>query len=257
MMLCSYKGPAPLYWTIINGDRRTGMSLQTLHPTSFDEGVILAQTPWPGIDIPEGCDYPTLLERMKPHGAEMLVNAIRNRLYVPPLRAVAGVENLEHNERTKRRGPKVQTADRQLCFETMNSSNILGRSRAFESTWAYAAVRSQSSGFQRQRVLFPGRFELVRDLVEHSEESPAPALEIAPGLPYWSLGNSTNLRCLDEDPMLVNTIDGKTLSAALMKVEGGIQMPAFKASVKHKLIGTPRKLGSKTIITFHEALSAK
>ncbi|KAI0465020.1 hypothetical protein LJB42_000237 [Komagataella kurtzmanii] len=42
-LLPKYSGPAPLQHTILNGDSVTGVTVQTLHPTTFDKGSVLKQ----------------------------------------------------------------------------------------------------------------------------------------------------------------------------------------------------------------------
>lgn len=68
----------------------TGVSLQTLHPTKFDHGVILAQTPFPGIkhDTTTVSELEALLA---PMGADMLVQGIKERIYIPPTQILHGL----------------------------------------------------------------------------------------------------------------------------------------------------------------------
>ena len=71
----------------MNRLRRTGVTLQTLHEKHFDHGTILAQTSRPGLTIPKRttCTYDDLLQWIKPQAAKMLVNGLRDRIFVPPL----------------------------------------------------------------------------------------------------------------------------------------------------------------------------
>ncbi|KAL3231696.1 Methionyl-tRNA formyltransferase, mitochondrial [Nakaseomyces bracarensis] len=51
-LLPRYKGSAPLQHTLLNNDNYTGVTIQTLHPTKFDHGSIVAQTaPLPVFDL--------------------------------------------------------------------------------------------------------------------------------------------------------------------------------------------------------------
>ena len=43
-LLPKYRGPAPLHHALLNGDSETGVSLQTLHPTTFDRGEVLMRS---------------------------------------------------------------------------------------------------------------------------------------------------------------------------------------------------------------------
>ena len=231
------------------------MSLQTLHPTSFDEGVVLDQTPWPGIDVPEDCDYAKLLEILQPLGAEMLVNAIQTRLYVPPYIAIHQWLNDDDGRHDYKHAPKVGTTHRLLRFDAMTSSHIVRMSRTFDSTWAYAAVPTLDGKPKRQRVIFQGPFGIVLPS-SHASEEKSNVPEVPPGLPY-SPHDAANSGAVPIDgPLFVNTVDGGTISVKSMKVEGGIQMPAYRAALKHRLIGQTHKTESRSAITFHDVLTA-
>ncbi|GAV50984.1 hypothetical protein ZYGR_0AD01670 [Zygosaccharomyces rouxii] len=43
-LLPRYKGASPIQYTLLNQDRYTGVTIQTLHPHKFDHGSIVAQT---------------------------------------------------------------------------------------------------------------------------------------------------------------------------------------------------------------------
>jgi methionyl-tRNA formyltransferase len=232
------------------------MSLQTLHPTSFDEGFILDQTPWPGIDVPEDCDYARLLKMMQPLGAEMLVNAIQKRWFLPPRNGVPCAKSIDHARGNYKLAPKLGTAHRLLNFETMDSAHVLRMSRAFESTWAFAAVPTSRAEVKRQRIIFPGPFCIISPSSDDPGEIDG-ILEVPPGLPYLPHDAASGCGDLMNHPLLVNTVDGKTISTVSLKVEGGVQMVAHRAALKHRLMGQPCKLNGKGVITFHEALTAQ
>lgn len=231
------------------------MTLQTLHPTSFDEGVILDQTPWPGIDVPEDCDYPALLEIMKPLGADMLVRAIRERLYLPPHHNVGWAENKAEGKSQYRHAPKIETAHKMLRFERMDSSQISRTSRAFESTWAFTAVPTETQQVKTVRIIFQGPLKILSPLVNPNGNGIVP--EVLPGLPYWQLDVSKERKGPRDLPMLVNTIDGQAVSVDSMKVEGDVNLPALRSAQKHRLIGPPRYINSKRLVAFHNVLTAR
>lgn len=43
-LLPKHRGAAPIQWTLMNGDSKTGVTVQTLSKDKFDEGKILAQS---------------------------------------------------------------------------------------------------------------------------------------------------------------------------------------------------------------------
>lgn len=81
-LLPDLRGPAPLQWTILARRPHTGVTLQTLHPTLFDHGRVLAQTPPPGIPVPDHVTTADLLEVLAPEGARLLVDALQRNLHV-------------------------------------------------------------------------------------------------------------------------------------------------------------------------------
>lgn len=83
-LLPDLRGPAPLQWTLLANRSHAGCTLQTLHPKEFDRGHILAQTPAPGIPIPEDCTSAQLLDVLAPEGARLLVDGLKQNLHVPP-----------------------------------------------------------------------------------------------------------------------------------------------------------------------------
>lgn len=87
-MLPDLRGPAPLQHALLRGRTHAGVTLQTLHEKSYDRGDVLAQTPWPGLPVPEGCDVRQLHDMLADKGAELLVGALERRLFVPPLQLV-------------------------------------------------------------------------------------------------------------------------------------------------------------------------
>lgn len=89
-LLPDLRGPAPLQWTIIARRPVTGVTLQTLHPAEYDRGVILAQTPPPGILVPEDVTLGTLHETLAAEGAKLLVDGLRRQVHVPPYETCGG-----------------------------------------------------------------------------------------------------------------------------------------------------------------------
>lgn len=83
-LLPDLRGPAPLQWSILANRSHAGCTLQTLHPTDFDRGHILSQTPAPGIPTSEDCTSAQLLDLLAPEGARLLVDGLQQNLHVPP-----------------------------------------------------------------------------------------------------------------------------------------------------------------------------
>ncbi|KAH8785351.1 formyl transferase, partial [Diaporthe sp. PMI_573] len=84
-MLPDLRGPAPLQHALLRRREHVGVTLQTLHERDYDRGAVLAQTPWPGLPVPEGCDVRQLHNMLAERGAELLAGALERRVFVPPL----------------------------------------------------------------------------------------------------------------------------------------------------------------------------
>lgn len=86
-LLPRHRGAAPLQHTLLDGDTETGVTVQTLDRARFDAGTILLQTT-PPMPVPrEGRPgrYRALHAALAAHGADLLVETLRRRLFVPPL----------------------------------------------------------------------------------------------------------------------------------------------------------------------------
>jgi UDP-4-amino-4-deoxy-L-arabinose formyltransferase/UDP-glucuronic acid dehydrogenase (UDP-4-keto-hexauronic acid decarboxylating) len=70
-LLPAYRGRAPLNWALVNGERRTGVTLHHMIPEA-DAGDIVAQAP---IDIDPDDTALTLYERMVKTGVDLLVDS--------------------------------------------------------------------------------------------------------------------------------------------------------------------------------------
>jgi methionyl-tRNA formyltransferase len=131
-LLPDLRGPAPLQHALLNRRSHTGVSLQTMHPTKFDHGVVLAQTPAPGVEISETDTPQSLLETLGPLGAEMLVRGIESNLFLPPHHAVS--QTLPTSTQPSH-APKITPSDREINWSSWPSSEILLRDRVLGRLW--------------------------------------------------------------------------------------------------------------------------
>ncbi|EAT87685.1 hypothetical protein SNOG_05294 [Parastagonospora nodorum SN15] len=111
-LLPDLRGPAPIEHAILRGRERTGVSIQTLHPTRFDHGTVLAQTPAPGLAISRDATAARLGEELAAVGARMLVDVLRERMYLAPHRDVGWYAgSIAHAPKTTKQDRKLISAD--------------------------------------------------------------------------------------------------------------------------------------------------
>lgn len=143
--LLSLRGPAPIHHALLNGNTHTGVSLQTLHPKTFDHGAILSQTPLPGIPIPSDGDLASLTSSLATVGAEMLVQGLRDGVHVPPYSAIEQEVASE-----LRHAPKVQKGDARINW-TWTGDEWRRRRQVFGSVWTMGTVAKDGA---EKRVIF-------------------------------------------------------------------------------------------------------
>lgn len=85
-LLPRYSGASPLQHALLNHDRFTGVTLQTLHPTQFDRGEILLQEAVDADSVadPSNLTLAILSENLSSVGGDLLCDAMEHELYMNP-----------------------------------------------------------------------------------------------------------------------------------------------------------------------------
>jgi methionyl-tRNA formyltransferase len=229
----------------LRGETNTGVTLQTLHPTEFDAGVVLDQTPEPGVPIPNPASYTYAdLRRMSSvMSAEMLIKSIRERTFVPPYKDIRK-GSIQAPTRLTSFAPKIEPKTRCLDFQSMSSSHILRMNRAIPPLWAEARLASENS---TTSVIFgPNMY-----LAEVSNAKKISTIE--PGLPYLSFDENDQIKTISA-PLMINTVDGQTLVIPTLKLPGTTYRPAAALAQSANLLLDSSKQQAERVLTFHEPL---
>ncbi|KAL4944235.1 hypothetical protein BDV06DRAFT_112925 [Aspergillus oleicola] len=247
-LLPDFRGPAPLHHTLLAGRTKTGVTLQTLHLQHFDHGAILAQTPSPGFDIPnpDTCTVPELLDIVSPKGADILVEGIRQGLFVPPVKDAgwypAKEEDLIH-------AVKIKPEDRHIDWASWTWADISRRHRVLGPLWSKSLVFDEPSGsiptFQQKRVI----------LTEFEEVQPmkgSDAFALVPGLPF--IDGEHTVKADSGMGVYVFTKDRKLIRIYQMKVEGQPNADALRAALKARMVGSRTFSHDVPFAPFHNPL---
>lgn len=78
-LLPKYSGASPLQYALLNNDAKTGVTVQTLHPTKFDQGKIVLQSDEISVDEKE--TFNSLRDKLATVGGELLVKVLQDGLY--------------------------------------------------------------------------------------------------------------------------------------------------------------------------------
>ena len=217
-LLPALRGAAPIQWAIIRGLRYTGVSIQTLHPTKFDEGTILNQTSYPYVAIPPGATYDQLVVQLAPIGADLLVKAIRKGLYQQPYQAVDAASEPSL-------APRILPALRELDFVKQTEFEMVRMEKALGKL--SAAVKLADG--KRLRLILTG-------LSIRTQQVELPA-----GLPYVLLNKSDD-PTQSLLPLRINIEDGAlgeedgALGVSMLTVEGQPSRPATQAAARAGLL---------------------
>lgn len=77
--LPKYSGSSPIQYALMNDDAYTGVTVQTLHPTKFDRGRILAQSE--KVCITDSDDFASLQMKLASVGGDLLASCLENRYF--------------------------------------------------------------------------------------------------------------------------------------------------------------------------------
>lgn len=208
-MLPDLKGSTPIEHAIINGYTTTGVTVQTLHPSKFDEGNVVLQTPFPGIPIPDPTQItsPELRRLLAPIGAELLVRSLREGLYLRPQStpSIARTSKLHH-------APKLSPEARHINFRSMASTHILRLNRALGRLWIRPSNTEGHSGDARLILESDLRLARTNDL----EHIPSAILDnMETGVPFTVISGHPSsdaqapvllVKCADGNFMCIPTI---------------------------------------------------
>ena len=240
-LLPDLRGAAPIEWSIVHGRKHTGISIQTLHETKFDHGVVLDRSE--KIDMPEYTTVHQLKASLAPIASEMLVNAVHNRLYLPPY------ESIVETSGQSKPAPKIKNEHKAVNFKTMTSEEIVRRFLALGLLYAFVKAdgKKRRVNFTTQPY-FPMAARVVKSTVN----------EISVGVPYVLVPpDEGDLmqegRCRE---LRVKTIDDKELWISKMTIEGKPMAMAATAAARAHLLTEGMELGNRVLYKFKAPLTA-
>ncbi|KAL9621045.1 MAG: hypothetical protein Q9160_004430 [Pyrenula sp. 1 TL-2023] len=261
-MLPDLRGASPVHWTLLYSDKLTGITLQTLHPEKFDHGTILKQTPHPGfavpqamqdpiVDITSGQDsqYAALFKTIQRESAKLLVEGLRDRVYLPPLKDVGWLQSAPENESNLRMAPKIKDEHHHIDWKSWSAEQIMLRQRILGSIWSLAV---NPSGVERLKFTKP-----FTPLEKTSRFRPLkPNLTFPAGCPYVGASSPMARFQSKHGQVLVNTCDGHTLQISEMRGEGLPSRDPLSTSIKQTPV-TKSKDTSVDVLHPHAQLSGR
>ncbi|MCJ1323657.1 Methionyl-tRNA formyltransferase [Thelotrema lepadinum] len=211
----------------------------------MDGGQILAQTPLPGVPIPfpDSIKVPELRNYAGQLGAEMLVQSLREGLFVPPVTDYSSqaAQALEHRGRTPRHARKLGLEDKHIRWGAWTSDEILRRGRTLGALWSNITVPAFNQAGQQvwgtHKVIWTGHFERLDPQVPREEAQ----RYIEPGIPYATW---------DKSALMINTVDGMTLKTKALTVPGGKRGGVPQMIAKYSLVDPADQEGDGGVLYY-------
>lgn len=165
----------------MRGDKHIGLSLQTLDTNAFDHGIVLAQSPPPGLPVPPRATVKELTRSMAVAGADMLIRALRDGLHVPPLRQVSWIDEQPRrgDEEQPAHAPKVTKADARIDWTAWSPDDFERRLRVFDAIWTLGLLPDGTI----KRILFTAEAQVVDKLPGGTRGSLGPTIAFVPDDP--------------------------------------------------------------------------
>uniref|UniRef100_A0A8C0BNC3 Methionyl-tRNA formyltransferase, mitochondrial n=1 Tax=Buteo japonicus TaxID=224669 RepID=A0A8C0BNC3_9AVES len=121
-----WRGPAPIFHTVLHGDKVTGVTIMEIRPKRFDVGPIIKQEEFP---VPPHCTAKELEVMLSKKGANMLISVLKN---LP--------ESLKNKREQPKEGvtfaPKITIAKSCIIWEEQTAAQIIQLHRAIGNSLA-------------------------------------------------------------------------------------------------------------------------
>lgn len=191
-LLPHWRGAAPLHHTILNGDRKSGVSIMAIQPKRFDVGPILDTKL---IDLPQRPIFSTLRDSMAHEGGKLILKALNE---LPT--TLSNARSQDNSFVTH--AHKLTLQNSYINWECQTVDQI---DRQYRAIFEMTELRTQFMG--KTMRLMDMRAPSLQPLVELDEESP-------PGLPVYDKPNGVvHVRCKDGWVAFSNVSIKKKMSA--------------------------------------------
>ncbi|KAK3072241.1 Methionyl-tRNA formyltransferase [Teratosphaeriaceae sp. CCFEE 6253] len=203
-LLPQFRGPAPIQHALLQRCTQTGVTLQTMHPTRFDHGVVLDQRV---AQVRDAKGLRQMIELMGPIGADLLVDGIINGSFVPPYTGPPKLRAI-----TASYAPKLTPQDRKIDWTAWTADDIVLRNDVLGDLWddvTYTQCHQHGPAqVPFKRLKFKGPWKLVPGTAEtcltHMQSPGSPVIMEGP------------------DPKIgLTTRDNKLVSPREIVIEGG------------------------------------
>lgn len=160
-LLPRYKGASPIQYALLNQDDYTGVTVQTLHPSKFDHGSIVAETdplkiddllakgPISNFDLDTPIKTATLMDQLGLRGASLLKQVIMQQLYLKDQHVVRKNTGYEASY-----APKIIPEMKHINWEKDTAEGLLNKLQVLGPIFAHKEVGNKDKKTSLKRVIF-------------------------------------------------------------------------------------------------------
>ncbi|KAK9370644.1 formyl transferase [Lipomyces kononenkoae] len=210
-----HSGPAPIQWAIYHNDPTTGVTIQTLHPYSFDKGTILRYSD--PVLIYDTDNYENLLIRLSVTASNLLRDFLQDVVQTPyePEDFWSAFKPLPPRKYAYTHAPKIDPDMRRVRWNDETADRVETTYRAFGGPlWTFACVASHRKGRVEEKLrrvlLYDISVERGCGVTDNEHTELQQADDSVPGFVEFESNNES---------MVVHTSRGK-VRVASAKIEG-------------------------------------
>lgn len=222
-LLPKYRGSSPVQYTLLNRDQFTGVTVQSLHPSKFDKGDIIAQTQELEVNklikassVMQGNRTEMLTQGLAKIGADLLTEVIEKRLYLQ--------ENPVTNNYESSLAPQIKTSDKLIIWERYDSAQVVNRLSVLGPLYTFINCPSKK----------PGKSDLTKRVIIHEcNNAYDPSVTV--------FGQPSTFKINDHGDMFVQCHNGTILQVKKIQLEG------FTTQTPSELLTTLNKLTNSNV----------
>lgn len=157
-VLPKYSGALPLQFTLLNNDKFSGVTLQTLHPTKFDKGDILLQIK----DVPVSANesLENLRDKLGALGGNLLIQLLREKLYLDYKKHVIKDTGEQYSYASK-----ITPEMKQIQFSSQNADSLVKRESVLGNLHTYKMIYNKKKKQNEMRRI------ILNDIEKESDDS--------------------------------------------------------------------------------------
>lgn len=228
-LLPKYRGSSPIQYALLNNDRFTGVTIQSLHPTKFDKGEIISQSS--ELDIQQllrsaqNINEPPILTNRLTHqlgriGSKMLCDLIQNGGYIKE-------QKNSRNQDTKyvsSVAPRIQTCDKLIQWREYDANQLCRRLMTLGPLYTFIKCgKDKHTGQDIMKRVILHAVSIRQQQVEEAEKT---RLDKIPGsfdIIRGNHGKDNNNNDNDKMKMIIHCITGTSLDVEEIQIAGSVR----------------------------------